>query len=65
MRYPCIIYSSSKNCALDYPKKLEFQNMFQTKPTITTTIVVKSYKLDNVLVNVIVIIMTHSQVLEQ
>jgi hypothetical protein len=39
--------------------------MFQTKPTITTTIMVKSSKLDNVLVNVIATIMTHSQVPKQ
>jgi hypothetical protein len=38
--------------------------MFQTKPTITTTIVAKSFKLDNVPVNVIVIVTTCSQVLE-
>jgi hypothetical protein len=53
----------SKNRAFDCPKKTKAQNMFWTKPTITTTIVV--YKFDNVLVNVVATIMIHSQVLEQ
>lgn len=53
----------SKNHALDCPKKTKAQNMFWTKPTIITTIVVKSYKFDNVLVNVVATIMIHSQVL--
>jgi hypothetical protein len=39
--------------------------MFQTKPTTTTTIITKPSKLNNVPVNVIVIVMTRSQVREQ
>jgi hypothetical protein len=39
--------------------------MFSIKPTIITTTMVKSYKLDNVLVNVVATIMTHSQVPKQ
>jgi hypothetical protein len=39
--------------------------MFQTKPTTTATIVAKPSKLDNVLANVVVAIMTCSQVLKQ
>jgi hypothetical protein len=38
--------------------------MFQTKPTTTTILVPKPSKLDNVIINVAVIITTHSQVLE-
>jgi hypothetical protein len=39
--------------------------MFQTKPTITTTILAKNPKPDNVPINVIVVVTTCSQVLEQ
>jgi len=39
--------------------------MYRIKPTIIAIIMAKSYKLDNVLVNVIDGITTHNQVLEQ
>jgi hypothetical protein len=39
--------------------------MFRIKPTITTNVVAKNPKLDNVLLNVVVVIMTCSQVPEQ
>jgi hypothetical protein len=51
--------------ALDCPKKAKVQNMFQTKLIITTTIVAKNLKLDNVLVNVVDVVMTHNQVPKQ
>jgi hypothetical protein len=38
--------------------------MFWTKPTITTTVVAKNPKPDNVPINVVATIMTHSQILE-
>jgi hypothetical protein len=65
LRYPCIIYSSSKHRVPNYPRKIEVQNIFQTKPNITTTLVTKSPKLDNVPVNVVVVVTTRSQTLEQ
>jgi hypothetical protein len=65
LRYPCIIYFSSEHHALDCPKKIKVQNMFQTKPTITTTIVTKNLKHDNVLMNVVANVMTRSQVPKQ
>ncbi len=65
MKYPCIIYFSFENRASDCPRKTKVQNMFQTKLIITTIIVVKLYKLDNVLVNVVATIMKHNQVPKQ
>jgi hypothetical protein len=65
LRYPCIIYFSYEHCALDYPRKIKIQNMFQTKPTITTTLVTKNPKHDNVPINVIANVMTCSQVPKQ
>jgi hypothetical protein len=62
LRYPCIIYSSSKHHAPNCPRKTKVQNMFWTKPITTATIVTKNPKPDNVPVNVIVVITTHSQV---
>jgi hypothetical protein len=62
LKYPCIICYSSEHCALDYPRKGEVLNMFWTKLIINATIVSKNPKPDNVLVNVIVVAMTHSQV---
>ncbi len=65
LRYPCIICSNSEHCALDCPRKVEVQNMFQTKPTTTTNVVAKNPKPNNVLVIVVDVVMTCSQVLEQ
>jgi hypothetical protein len=39
--------------------------MFQTKPTTTTTIIAKPSKPANVPINVVVVVMTRSQVREQ
>jgi hypothetical protein len=39
--------------------------MFQTKPTNTAIVIVKNHKLNNVLINVVDVVMTRSQVLEQ
>jgi hypothetical protein len=58
LRYPCIIYPSSKHCALNCFKKTKVQNMFQTKPTIVTTLVTKPSKVDNVPINVVVFVTT-------
>ncbi len=65
LRYPCVIYFSSKHYAFDCLRKAEVQNMFRTKPTTTTTIVTKNPKPDHVPINVVVVVMIHSQVLEQ
>jgi hypothetical protein len=39
--------------------------MFWIKPTTIPTITMKSYKLDNVLVNVVIVVTTRNQVPEQ
>jgi hypothetical protein len=39
--------------------------MFRIKPTTTTTIISKPFKLDNVLINVIFVIITHNQIPKQ
>ncbi len=63
LRYPCITSSSSEHCAHDYMRKIEAQNMFWIKPTIITTIVAKSFKPNDVSVNVVVVVATCNQVL--
>ncbi len=65
LRYPCIIFSSSKHRAFDCPKKEKIQNMFQIKPTTTTIVIVKNLKLNNVPFNVVNVVTTCSQVQEQ
>jgi len=61
LRYPCIIYSSSKHRAPDCPKKPKVQNMLWIKLTTTTNVLVKNPIPDNVLVNIVVAIMTCSK----
>ncbi len=39
--------------------------MFQTKSNTTTIVIAKNPKLDNVQVNVVIVVMTRSQALEQ
>jgi hypothetical protein len=60
--YPYIMYYSAKHRFGECCKKIEVQHMFRTKlvssNVITTSI---SFKLDNVLTNVVVAIITHSQ----
>jgi len=65
LKYPCIICFSFKHRAFDYPRKIEVQKMFWTKPNIIPTIVAKPSKPNNVIVNVIVVVMTCSQVPKQ
>ncbi len=65
LRYPCIICSSSKHCDIKHPRKIEVQTMFQTKPNIIAIIVAKNLKPNNVVVNVVAIITTHSQTPKQ
>ncbi len=64
LRYPCIFCSNSMHCAPSCPRKIEAQNIFRTKPNITVTITTKNLKLDNILVNVVVVITTYSQALK-
>jgi hypothetical protein len=39
LRYPCVIYSKFEHLAFTNPQKMKFQNMFCTKPTITSIVV--------------------------
>ncbi len=55
LRYPYIIYSNSKHCATNCPRKIKVQNMFWTKQTNIAIIVTKNLKLDHVPVNVVVV----------
>jgi hypothetical protein len=64
LKYLCIICSNCKHHAPNCLKKAKIQNMFWTKPTTTTIVVTEPYKPYNVLVNVVVAIVTCSQVLE-
>ncbi len=61
LRYP---YSSFEHHAPNYAKKVEVYNMFRNRPTITTIIIPKNLKPNNVPINV-VIVTTHSQVPRQ
>jgi hypothetical protein len=65
LRYPCIICSSSTHRAFNCLRKVEVQNMFQTKPNITPTIGATNFKPNNVPVNVVAIVTTRNQTLEQ
>ncbi len=58
-----MICSNFEHHASNCPRKIEVQNMFWAKPIIPTIVVAKPSKLDNVLVNVVV--MTGSQVPKQ
>jgi hypothetical protein len=58
-----MIYFNFEYHAPNCPRKIKVQNMFRVKPTITTVVVAKASKLDNVLVNVVV--MTRNQVPKQ
>jgi hypothetical protein len=59
--YPCINYSNIKHRSKECPKKIEVQNMFRIN-AMTTPI---SPKTNNVLDNVVGVITTHNQQLEQ
>ncbi len=66
LRYPCIIYFNFEYRALDCFINTKVQKMFQTKPTTIAIIVPKPYTYDdNVPVNVVAIVTTHNQVLDQ
>jgi len=58
--YLCIIYFNFEHRALNYYRKVEVQKMFQNKPNTTTIVVTKNPKPNNVPINVIAIVMTHS-----
>ncbi len=62
LKYPYIICSSFEHYALDGPRKEEVQNMFWTKLTTTAIVVAKNPKFDNVPINVVIVVTTHSQV---
>jgi hypothetical protein len=66
IHFPCIICSSVEHKSKECPRKIEVQNMFRTKLVSYNIITsLKSPKLDNVLVNVVVVVTTYSQQLEQ
>jgi hypothetical protein len=59
--YPCIIYYSVEYKSRKCPKKIEVQNMFRTKHVsfnVTTT--PKQPKTNDVPINVVAIVTTHS-----
>jgi hypothetical protein len=59
--YPCIICSSIEHRSRKCPKKIEVHNMFRVKPVSSNaTMAPKSSKTDNVPVNVVAIVTTHS-----
>jgi hypothetical protein len=60
LRYLCIIYFNFEHRAPNYYRKVEVQKMFRNKPNTTTIVVTKSLKPDNVPINVIAIVITHS-----
>jgi len=62
LKYPCIICCSSEHHAPNYLKKTKVYNMFRTKPTISTIVMAKSSKPDNVPMNVVIAITTCNQV---
>jgi hypothetical protein len=64
LRYPCIICFNFEHHALNCPRKVEVHNMFRTKPITIAIVVAKTPKPDNVLVNVVVVFTTCSQVLK-
>jgi hypothetical protein len=59
--YPCINYSSIKHRSKECPQKIEVQNMFRINAMTTPNLL----KTNNVLVNVLGVITTHNQQLEQ
>jgi hypothetical protein len=54
--------NSPLNYNLATTKKTKVQNMFQIKPTIIAVIVANPSKPNNISVNVVVVVTTHSQV---
>jgi hypothetical protein len=61
IHYPCIICYNAGCGSRECPRKIEVQNMFRTKhANFNATIAPKPPKLDNVQVNVIVVVTTHS-----
>jgi hypothetical protein len=65
LQYPCIIYYSVEHCAPYCFKQIKVQNMFHSKTNFVIIVVPKPLKLDNVPINVVTIVTTCSQVLEQ
>jgi hypothetical protein len=61
LRYPCIICPSFEHCVPYCLRKIEVQNMFQTKPNTIITIVAENPKPNNVPINVVAAITTHNQ----
>jgi hypothetical protein len=60
--YPCIICSSIEHRSKEYPRKIEVQNMFRTKFVSSNAMTTpKPLKTNNVLINVIVVVTSHSQ----
>lgn len=65
LQYPCIIYSNVEHCASNCFKQIKVQNMFHTKTNFANIVVPKLLKLDNVLINVVIIVTTCNQVPKQ
>jgi len=62
LRYPYVIYSSFEHHAPNCLIKTKVQNMFRTKPTTIATVVIENPKPNNVPINVVDVVMTHSQI---
>jgi hypothetical protein len=65
LRHPYLIYSNFEHHAPNCLRKTKVQNMFRTKPTTIAIVVTKNLKSNNVPINVVDVVMTHSQILEQ
>lgn len=65
LQYPCIIYSRGEHCAPYCFKQIKVQNMFHSKTNFVIIVVPKPLKHDNVPINVVTIVTTCSQILEQ
>jgi hypothetical protein len=62
VRYPCLIYSNAAHRSGKCPKKIEVQNMLKTKHVnYNVTKTPKPLKTNNVPVNVVGVVTTHSQ----
>jgi hypothetical protein len=62
VRYHYIICSNIEHRYEECPKKIEVQNMFRIKHiSSNATTTHKSFKIDNVLVDVVAVITTHSR----
>jgi hypothetical protein len=66
VRYPCINCSTIEHRYEECPRKIEIQNMFRTTPFSSNAMITfKLPTIDNVSINVVDVVTTHNQQLEQ